>query len=95
MPLQVHVRVSGKVQGVYYRKWAVEKASKLYLNGWVRNCKDGSVEALFSGKPAAVAAMLEQCKAGPPRARVSAVELVVAPNAAPPPTKGFHQLQDN
>jgi acylphosphatase len=89
--LQVHVVISGKVQGVYYRKWTVENATKLSLNGWVRNCKDGTVEAMFSGKPNAVDHMVNICKSGPSRARVANVEVTTA---AGPPKKGFEQLDD-
>lgn len=87
----VHVVISGKVQGVYYRKWTVENATKLSLNGWVRNCKDGTVEAVFSGKPNAVDHMVNICKSGPSRARVANVEVTTA---AGPPKKGFEQLDD-
>lgn len=89
--MQAHVVISGKVQGVSYRRWTVENATKLALNGWVRNCKDGTVEAVFSGKSSAVDHMLDRCKTGPTRARVANV--TVTP-AAGPPKKGFEQLDD-
>ncbi|CAK9868092.1 unnamed protein product [Sphagnum jensenii] len=88
---QVHVRITGKVQGVYFRKWAREQAKLTTLNGWIRNCKDGSVEAVFSGKPAAVDNMLEKCKTGPVRAKVESLEVEVCPQ---PPGVGFKQLPD-
>ncbi|WP_142848568.1 acylphosphatase [Telmatospirillum sp. J64-1] len=69
----VHVRIEGRVQGVWYRAWTVGEARKLGLSGWVRNRSDGSVEALFQGSSAAVDAMLAACREGPPAARVSAV----------------------
>ncbi|XP_024389327.1 uncharacterized protein [Physcomitrium patens] len=85
----VHVIISGQVQSVFYRKWTIENATKLCLNGWVRNCKDGTVEAVFSGKPSAVDHILDKCKTGPIRARVANVKVIMAVG---PPKKGFHQI---
>mgnify|MGYP001085032248 FL=1 len=45
----VTVRIEGRVQGVYYRAWTDQTARRLDLDGWVRNRRDGSVEAVFSG----------------------------------------------
>jgi len=86
-----HVVISGKLQGFFFSKWTVENATKLGVNGWVRNCKDGTVEAVFSGKPSAVDHLLEKCKSGPSGARVANV--AVTP-AAGSPRKGFEQLDD-
>ncbi len=72
----VHVRIEGRVQGVYYRAWAKENADQLKLDGWVRNRADGSVEAVFSGAPEAVAEMLKRCWSGPREARVETVRLL-------------------
>ncbi|KAL9264017.1 Acylphosphatase-like protein [Drosera capensis] len=58
--------IKGRVQGVFYRDWTVQNATQLELNGWVRNRRDGSVEALFSGKPENVDEMLRRCRHGPP-----------------------------
>ena len=85
----VLVRVEGRVQGVWYRGWAVAEANRLGLAGWVRNRVDGSVEALFAGPEAAVDAMLEGCWRGPPSARVSNV--IVRPTD-PPERPGFYPL---
>jgi acylphosphatase len=71
---RVRVVVHGRVQGVWYRGWAVDQARSLRLRGWVRNRHDGTVEALFSGPEQAVAEMVQRCAAGPPAARVSRVE---------------------
>ena len=71
----VRVRIEGGVQGVGYRYWTERVAGELDLTGWVRNRRDGSVEALFSGPADDVAQMLERCKDGPPSARVTAVEV--------------------
>ncbi len=85
----VRVRVTGRVQGVWYRGWTVDEAAARGLNGWVRNRRDGSVEALFSGPDQAVRDMVEACRRGPPAARVDALtqEEAAAPNEA-----GFRQL---
>ena len=72
----VHLRVAGRVQGVGYRAWALETASRLGLRGWVRNRSDGTVEALVIGRDEAVAAMIEACREGPFAARVT--ELAVS-----------------
>lgn len=81
----------GKVQGVWYRAWTVEQASRYGLAGWVRNRTDGTVEALFAGDPAAVEAMIEACRTGPKHARVARVERFPAD---PPREAGFRQLPD-
>jgi acylphosphatase len=72
----VRVRIEGGVQGVGYRYWTERVAGELNLSGWVRNRRDGSVEALFSGPADDVAQMLERCKDGPPSARVTAVDVI-------------------
>ena len=87
-PRAVRVRIRGRVQGVFFRAWLAERAAALELAGWVRNRRDGSVEALFVGAPSAVAAAVASCREGPPHARVSAVES--APTAAEPGV-GFAQ----
>jgi acylphosphatase len=74
----VRLRITGRVQAVGYRAWAIETATDLGLCGWVRNRRDGTVEALASGSEAAVAAMIEACRCGPPAARVVAVEVAEA-----------------
>lgn len=72
----VHVRISGRVQGVGYRAWVAETAGAIGLDGWVRNCSDGTVEAAFSGAVAAVSDMLARCRRGPPAARVRDVAVL-------------------
>ncbi|MGH6705936.1 MAG: acylphosphatase [Sphingomicrobium sp.] len=64
------VRVTGFVQGVFFRAWTKEQAEALGVSGWVRNCHDGSVEALVAGEEAAVEAMIERMRRGPPGANV-------------------------
>ena len=68
------VVVHGRVQGVGYRAFADYAALDHGLEGWVRNRRDGAVEAVFAGPPDAVAAMIETCRRGPPGARVDAVD---------------------
>jgi acylphosphatase len=67
------VRITGRVQGVGYRYWVEQKATALGLEGWVRNRRDGSVEALFAGPADVVADMIALCRRGPSSARVEAV----------------------
>ena len=69
------LRIAGRVQGVGYRAWAMQMASRLGLRGWVRNRTDGSVEALVIGDDEAVARMIEACREGPFGARVSDVAI--------------------
>ena len=72
----VRLRITGNVQGVGYRIWATRTASGLGLRGWVRNRSDGSVEALATGAPEQVAAMIEACRRGPYAAGVAEVTAV-------------------
>jgi acylphosphatase len=69
----VRVRIEGRVQGVWFRAWAGEEAGKRGLRGWVRNRRDGSVEAQFAGPLQLVNEMVEACKKGPPHARVAGI----------------------
>ena len=75
MALQARLTITGRVQGVGFRDWAVTTAQRLGLTGWVRNCRDGAVEALIVGDDAAVGAMIEACQRGPSIARVDAVDV--------------------
>ena len=68
-----HVTIRGRVQGVGYRAWVEYQAIRDGLDGWVRNCADGSVEAVFAGPEDLVTAMVALCRRGPPSARVEAV----------------------
>ena len=69
------LRITGRVQGVGYRAWTMQMASRLGLRGWVRNRADGSVEALVIGEDDAVARMIEACREGPFGARVAGVAI--------------------
>jgi acylphosphatase len=70
-----HVVVRGRVQGVGYRAFVQDQALQLDMEGWVRNRRDGAVEAVFAGAEEAVAAAVAACHRGPPAARVDAVEV--------------------
>ncbi|MDT3435680.1 acylphosphatase [Haloarcula sp. 1CSR25-25] len=72
---RVHVFVSGRVQGVYYRATTRERAQKQGVDGWVRNLDDGRVEAVFEGPEADVEAMVEFCQEGSERANVTDLEI--------------------
>lgn len=72
----VRIRISGRVQGVWFRGWTVDQAVELGLDGWVRNRRDGTVEAVFSGPGAVVDEMVRRCHDGPSAARVEKVAVV-------------------
>ena len=69
-----HVMIRGRVQGVGYRYFVEREAQLRDLEGWVRNRRDGSVEAVFSGSADAVAGMIAACRRGPSSARVEALQ---------------------
>ena len=69
-----HVVVRGRVQGVGYRAFVEDEAMQRRLRGWVRNRRDGSVEAVFAGPRTVVEAMIEACRHGPASARVSTLD---------------------
>jgi acylphosphatase len=91
----VGLRISGRVQGVWYRGWSVGKAKELGLSGWVRNVTDGTVEVLVNGPKDKVDEMIAACRKGPPAAQVDDLTITVID---PPgqggafPTTGFQQL---
>ena len=70
-----HVFLSGRVQGVSFRASIRSKAKQLNINGWVKNLRDGRVEAVFSGNTEDVEQMIDYVKKGPRLARVNKVEL--------------------
>lgn len=73
-----HVTIRGRVQGVGYRAWTEHKAILLGLDGWVRNRRDGSVEAVFAGPADIVEQMVAECRRGPITSRVDAVDVSMA-----------------
>lgn len=85
----VRVRIEGLVQGVGYRAWVERTATGLGLDGWVRNRRDGGVEAVFTGEAADVERMVARCHKGPHAAAVSMVKVLDEPAHVP---QGFHVL---
>ena len=75
MMIRRTVIVHGLVQGVAFRHHTCRQALELGVTGWVRNLPDGSVEGLFEGDEAAVNALVEWCRNGPPAARVERLDL--------------------
>ena len=75
---EVYIRIKGRVQGIGFRYWAVNKAREIGgISGWVHNAADGSVEILMRGEEAAVDKMILACHQGPSMARVDKVEFAV------------------
>ena len=72
--VRARVIVEGRVQGVFFRHHAQEMAVKLGLKGWVKNLRDGDVEAVFEGDQEKVNQMIRWCHQGPPQARVTRVQ---------------------
>jgi acylphosphatase len=73
--IRAHVTIRGRVQGVYFRASTVYEAQNRGLTGWVRNCSDGSVEAVAEGDPNKVEEWIAWCGRGPLGARVEKVEV--------------------
>jgi acylphosphatase len=73
---RARVRVHGRVQGVFFRVETRDRARSLRLAGWVRNCGDGSVEAVFEGERERVQSMVDWCGRGPSGASVESVDVV-------------------
>jgi acylphosphatase len=84
----LRLRIEGFVQAVGYRNFAILEATRLCLDGWVRNRGDGTVEILISGPRAPVEAFIAICMKGPPGARVANVDLL---DSEPPTEKGFRR----
>lgn len=75
MRITKHIQLYGRVQGVFFRESMSRKARQMGLSGWVRNCSDGSLEALLQGDESAVAAAIEWARHGPEFARVDKIEI--------------------
>lgn len=75
----LHVMIRGRVQGVGYRAWTHHQAQLHGLRGWVRNRRDGAVEAVFSGPGTLVDAMLKACEQGPRGATVERIDILMDP----------------
>lgn len=72
---RAHVVIEGRVQGVFFRSYARDQAESLGLKGYVRNCWNGSVEAVFEGDEGAVEAMVDWCYQGSPHSVVTDVDV--------------------
>ena len=72
----MRLRIEGRVQGVGYRMFVERAAGGLGLDGWVRNRRDGGVEAVVSGPSDAIDKLIARCEDGPPAARVDRVEVL-------------------
>jgi acylphosphatase len=75
MTVRRRVVVHGRVQGVFFRDTARERARAHGVAGWVRNRPDGALEAVFEGSPDDVERLVRFCRTGPPRAAVERVEV--------------------
>jgi len=73
--VRVQLTIRGRVQGVYYRASMLQEAQKLGLTGWVRNCRDGSVEALAQGTREQLEYLISWCWLGPPGAKVTQIDV--------------------
>ncbi|MCS0496684.1 acylphosphatase [Ancylobacter sp. MQZ15Z-1] len=82
-PQATRLIIHGRVQGVGYRAWLADRARREGHAGWVRNRREGTVEALIHATPESLAAFVEACRAGPPSARVTNIEVI-----GEPPTQG-------
>ena len=76
---RAHLMISGRVQGVFYRMETKSAADRIGVSGWVRNKRDGRVEAIVEGEKQKVDALIRWCKTGPPAARVHDVEVTWEP----------------
>lgn len=72
---QVHLKITGNVQGVFFRSETQDKARELGLKGWVRNTSDGGVELLAQGSLEKLQTLIDWCRKGPNRANVENVEI--------------------
>lgn len=84
-----HLAITGNVQGVGFRAWLRDEAEAVGITGWVRNRRDGSVEALLAGEAEVVRALIERCRSGPRGSVVTRID--DTPSAEPAPA-GFRIL---
>lgn len=84
VPVRYRVKVSGRVQGVWYRESCRRQAQAVGVFGWVRNRPDGTVEAAVEGEPSSVAQLLAWMRSGPPRATVTGIETQEEPPKGEP-----------
>jgi acylphosphatase len=72
---RAHLFIDGRVQGVFFRAFTREVAHNLDLNGWVKNIRDGRVEAVLEGEKKVIQQAIQKCYAGPPGAKVSNIDI--------------------
>ena len=72
---RVHLKIHGRVQGVFFRANTQREAIQLGLTGWVRNCPDGAVETIAEGETEKVEEFIQWCRHGPPHAQVTQVDI--------------------
>lgn len=87
-----HLRIAGRVQGVGYRDALRREALANGVAGWVRNRRDGTVEAVLQGTPAAIDAVIAWARHGPPAARVNGIDAKAAQDDLDRPYSGFDCL---
>ena len=92
MTLTLHLRISGRVQGVGYRYALRSTAQANAVTGWVRNRCDGTVEALLQGGPAGIDTVLAWARRGPPSARVTELTAEAAQGDLDRPYSSFEEL---
>jgi acylphosphatase len=92
MTITRHLRIAGRVQGVGYRDALRREALANSVTGWVRNRRDGTVEAVLQGAPAAVDAVLDWARRGPPAARVTGIDAQAAQGEFDRPHSAFDCL---
>jgi len=92
MAITLHLQIAGRVQGVGYRDAMRVEALAHGVTGWVRNRRDGSVEAVVQGEPAAVESVVAWARRGPPAGRVASVDARVAQSELDRPYAGFDWL---
>ena len=92
MKVTRHLRIAGRVQGVGYRYAFRSEAQANGINGWVRNRRDGTVEAVVQGDPQAVETILAWAKRGPPAARVADVDAQPVHGELDRAYSGFEEL---
>ena len=92
MTITRHLRITGRVQGVGYRYSLCTEAQAIGINGWVRNRRDGTVEAVVQGAAESVEKIITWAKRGPPAAQVTEVHVQVVQGASDRPYAGFGEL---
>ena len=92
MQLTLHLRIAGRVQGVGFRESLVAEAERRRVHGWVRNRRDGTVEALLHGAADAVESLIAWARRGPPAARVAQLTVEPPPAEYERRYEGFERL---